>query len=210
MVGMSGILSVPTHKLTTEQQNMELDRTPSRDKNPLNVFDTSRARPVKTITKPPDQHFPLMKLLPELRIRIYECVFADLANFLTPPSLSTVQNLDDHLQSRLLGFLALLRASRALRSEALGVYCLYAKARLATLGETIKSMYAAIDVMGKAPNWTILMEAHARELVIGKLGILLRVIKFVMNGEGKRGWSLSALKTAMAVDDTKLTGATFE
>jgi hypothetical protein len=208
---MSGILSVPTHKLTTEQQNMELDRTPSRDKNPLNVFDTSRARPVKTITKPPDQHFPLMKLLPELRIRIYECVFADLANFLTPPSLSMIQNLDDHLRSRLSGFLALLHASRALRSEALEVYCLYAKARSATLGETIKSTYTAFDVMGEAPNWTILMEAYVRELVIGKLGILLRVIKSVMKEEeGKHGWSFSALKTAMVGDDTNMTGVTFE
>jgi hypothetical protein len=92
-----------------------------------------------------------MKLLPELRIRIYECVFADLANSLTPPSLSTIQNLDNHLGSRLSGFLALLHASRALRSEALEAYCLNAKARLAALGDTIRSMYAAIDVMGKAP-----------------------------------------------------------
>jgi hypothetical protein len=143
-----------------------------------------------------------MKLLPELRIRVYECVFADLANSLTPRSLSTIQALDDHLQSRLAGFLALLHASRALRSEALEVYCLYAKARLAALCETIKSMYAAIDVMGKVPNYAILMEAHARELVIGRLGVILRVIKFVMSdGKRKRGWSFAALKTAMDADN---------
>ena len=202
MVGVSGILSVPTHMLTTEQQNMELDRTTSQNKNPLNIVATSRARPVKTINHPPDQHFPIMKLLPELRIRVYECVFADLANSLTPRSLSTIQALDDHLQSRLSGFLALLHASRAVRSEALEVYCLYAKARLKTLGESIKRMYARIDVSGKVPDWTILMEAHARELVIGKLGIFLRVIKFVMsNGKRKRGRSFAALETAMLVDE---------
>ena len=64
-------------------------------------------------------------------------------------------------------------------------------------------MYAAIDVFVKMPNWTILMEAHARELVMGKLEIVLRVIKFVMSGrEGKRGWSFAALRTAMEADDT--------
>jgi len=52
-------------------------------------------------------------------------------------------------------------------------------------------------------NWVVLMEAHARELVIGKLGILLRVIKFVTsNGQDKRGWSFAALRTAMENDDT--------
>jgi hypothetical protein len=190
-----------THELTTEQQSMEQDRIPSRYKNPLYSLSAARARPVKTVTKPPDQHFPIMKLLPELRIRIYECVFADIANYLTPRSLSTIQNLEDHLQVRLGIFFALLHASRALRFEALEVYCLYAKARLATLGETIKSMYAQIDVMGKAPDWTILMEAHVRELVIGRLETLLRVIKFVMSdGKGKSGWSFAALKFAMVAD----------
>jgi hypothetical protein len=183
---------------------MEMNRILSRDRNPLNSLATSRARSVKTTNQTSDQNFPIMKLLPELRIHIYECVFADLANFLTPRSLSTIQNLDDRLQSRLSDFLALLHASQALRSEALEVYCLYAKARLRTLGETIKSMYAAIDVMGKVPNWTNLMEAHARELVLGKLAIFLRVIKFVMSdGKRKRGWSFAALKTAMDADEVE-------
>ena len=140
-----------------------------------------------------------MKLLPELRIRIYECIFADFADTLTPPSLSTVQNLDYHLRVGLKGFLALLHTSQALRSEAIEVFCLSTRARLATLSKTIQSMYAAIDMLGKVPDWTILMEAHARELVMGKLGSMLRVIKLVIDdGQEKRMWGVSALKTAMA------------
>jgi len=177
------------------------------DKNPLATLNTVRERPVGTSTKAPEQHFPLMKLLPELRIRIYELVFTDLTISLTPPSLSTVQNLDDHLRLRLRGFLALLHASQLLRSEAIEVYCLSAKVRLAALSKTIQSMYAAIDGLGKVPNWTILMEAHARELVIGRLGDLLRVIKFVMSdGEERRGWSFAALETAMVEDDADRMG----
>jgi hypothetical protein len=142
-----------------------------------------------------------MKLLPELRIRIYELIFADLTNSLTPPFLSTIQNLDNHLRVRLRGFLVLLHTSRALRSEAIEVYCISAKARLVTLSETIRGLYAAIEVSGRVPNWKILMEAHARELVMGKLGFVLRVIKFVMSEvEGKHGWSFASLKTAMAMD----------
>lgn len=185
---------------------MELDRIPSRDRNPLVSLATTRARPAKVITKASQQHFPLMKLLPELRIRIYEFVFVDLANSLTPPTLSTIQNLDGHLRMRLRGFLALLHASRALRSEALEVYCLSAKAHLAMLGKTTQGMYIAIDVLGEVRNWTILMQAHARELVIGKLGIFLRVIKFVTSDrEEMRGWSFAALKAAMEVDNSDST-----
>jgi len=191
------------HKLTTEQETMELHRIPSHDMNPLRSLASTRAKPAKAITKASQQHFPLMKLLPELRIRIYECVFAHLADALTPRSLSTVQNLDDHLRGRLRGFLTLLHASRALRSEAIEVYCLSAKARLAALSKAIQSMYTAIDVLSEVLNWVVLMEAHVRELVIGKLGILLRVIKFVTsNGQDKRGWSFAALRTAMENDDT--------
>jgi hypothetical protein len=186
---------------------MELNRIPSRDKNPLFYITAAAETPSKARPKALEQRFPLMKLLPELRIRIYEFVFADVANSLTPRSLSTSQNLDDYLQSRLSGFLALLHASRAVRSEALEVYCLYAKARLKTLGEIIKSMYAAIDLMGKVPSWTILMEAHARELVIERLEIFLRVIKFVISdGKGNRGWSFAALKAAIAVDEVDKAG----
>lgn len=196
-----------THKLTTEQQTMELNKIRSHDRNPLASFTTVRGTSARTIAKTSEQHFPLMKLLPELRIRIYELVFADLAISLTPPSLSTIQTLDDHLRVRLKGFLALLHTSRSLRAEAIEVYCLSAKMRLAALSKTMQSMYAAIDVLGKVPSWTILMEAHARELVIGKLGILLRVIKFVISdGEAKRGWSFAALKTAMEVDEADRMG----
>jgi hypothetical protein len=186
---------------------MEPDQITSRDKNPLNSLTTAQSRSNKAIAKAPERHFPLMNLLPELRIRIYGCVLADLADSLTPPSLSTVQNLDDHLRPRLRGCLALLHAGRALRSEALDVYCLAVKARLATLKQAIQSMYAAIDVLGKVPDWKMLMEALARELVLSRLGFLLRVIKFVMNdGEEKRGWSFAALKTAMTVDDADRVG----
>jgi len=131
---------------------MELDQINSRGKNPLNSLTTAQSKSNKAIAKAPEQHFPLMKLLPELRIRIYECVFADLALSLTPPSLSTVQNLDDHLRPLLRGCLALLHASRALRSEALEVYCLAVNLRSATLKQAIQSMYAAIDVLGKVPD----------------------------------------------------------
>ena len=91
--------------------------------NPLLVKDlpdnltTTRAKSLKGNTAIPDQQFPLMKLLPELRIRIYECIFADLADSITPPSLSTIQNLDEHLRLHLRGFLTLLYASQVLRSE---------------------------------------------------------------------------------------------
>lgn len=186
---------------------MELNKIPPFDKNPLHSLATTRGRPVNPNAKASQQHFHLMKLLPELRIRVYELVFADLATSLTPPSLTIVQNLDEHLRRRLKGFLALLHTSRALRSEAIEVYCLSAKVRLAALSKTLQSMYAAIEVLGKVPNWTILMDAHARELVIGKLGILLRVIKFVMSdGEEKRGWDFAALKTAMEVNDAERMG----
>lgn len=189
--------------LTICQQTMEVNRMPSHSKNTLASLATAQEISAKAIAKASQQHFPLMRLLPELRIRIYECVFADLAGSLTPRSLSTIQNLDDHLRVRLKEFLALLHASQSLRSEAIEVYCLSAKARLAKLSKTIEDMYAAIDVFVKMPNWTILMEAHARELVMGKLEIVLRVIKFVMSGrEGKRGWSFAALRTAMEADDT--------
>lgn len=182
---------------------MDVNRMPSHSKNPLASLATAQEISAKAIAKASQQHFPLMRLLPELRIRIYECVFADLADSLTPRSLSTIQNLDDHLRVRLKEFLALLHASQSLRSEAIEVYCLSAKARLAKLSKTIEDMYAAIDVFVKMPNWTILMEAHARELVMGKLEIVLRVIKFVMSDrEGKRGWSFAALRTAMEADDT--------
>lgn len=174
-------LHARTHKLTTEQQTMEPNKIPSHDKNPLASLATARETSAKMIAKTSQQHFPLMKLLPELRIRVYELVFADLATSLTPPSLTIVQNLDEHLQRRLKGFLALLHTSRALRSEAVEVYCLSAKVRLAALSKTIQSLYAAIEVLGKVPNWTILMEAHARELVIGKLGTKLRVSRFAMS-----------------------------
>lgn len=195
-------LHVRTHKLATEQQTMELDAVHSRDQNPLEGLNTIPAIPLEANTRAPGQQFPLMELLPELRIRIYECVFADLANSLTPWSLSTIQNLDDHMRPRLQDFLALLHASRALRSEALEAYCLTAKARLASLRKAIQSMYAAIHVLGKMPNWTALVEAHARKLVIGKLGIFLRVIKFAMDDGGeKRGWSFAALKVSMEVHD---------
>lgn len=195
-----------THKLTTKQQAMEINRHPSHDSNPLASLATAREMSVKTIAKASQQHFPLMKLLPELRIRIYECVFADLADALIPPTLSTIQNLDDHLWDWLRSFLALLHASRALRSEAIEVYCLSAKSRSAKLSKTIENMYAAIDALGKAPDWTILMEAHARELMIGKLAILLRVIKFTMDhGREKRGWRFATLKAAMEVDDSDST-----
>jgi len=183
-------------RLTTKQKTMRLNRILSRDKNPLaSSLATARGTSAKAIAKTSQQPFPLMKLLPELRIRIYECIFADLADTLTPPSFSTVQDLDDHLRVRLRSFLALLHASRALRFEAIEVYCLSTKAHLAMLSKTIKGMYKAIDVLGKVPDWTTLMEAHARELVTGKLWIFVRVIKFVMSDrEGKRGWSYAALK----------------
>lgn len=186
---------------------MKLDRSLSHDKNPFASLTTARERSAEAISKASQQHFPLMELLPELRIRIYECAFADLADTLTPPTLSTIQTLDDHLQGRLRGFLALLHASRALRCEAIEVYCLSAKTHLAMLGKKIQGMYAAIDVLGEVPDWTILMETHARELAIGKLGTFLRVIKFVMSDrEGKRGWSFAALKTAPEVEDANRTG----
>jgi len=186
---------------------MELDQISFRHKNPLNSLFTARAKPAKANTKASEQHFPLMKLLPELRIRIYECIFADLADTLTPPSLSTVQSLDEHLRFGLKGFFALLHTSQALRSEAIEVYCLATRVRLATLSKTIQSMYAAIDGLGEVPNWTVLMEAHARELVMGKLGITLRVIKFVMDyGEERRGESFAALKAAMGTDDANRMG----
>ena len=189
--------------LTICQQTMEVNRMPSHSKNTLASLATAQEISAKAIAKASQQHFPLMELLPELRIRIYECAFADLADTLTPPALSTVQSLDDHLQGRLRGFLALLHASRALRCEAIEVYCLSAKTHLTMIGKTIQGMYAAIDVLGEVPDWTILMETHARELMIGKLGTFLRVIKFVMSGrEGKRGWSFAALRTAMEADDT--------
>lgn len=187
---------------------MELDHTPSHNKSPLASLATTREIPAKAIAKASQQQFPLMKLLPELRIRIYECAFADLADTLTPRSLSTIQNLEDHLRLRLKGFLALLHASRALRSEALEAYCLSAKSRSAALSKAIQSMYVAIDVFSDVPNWTILMEAHARELVMERLGILLRVIKFAMgDGKKKRGWSFAALKTASEVDDADKLGS---
>ena len=186
---------------------MELDRIASRKKNPLASLAAEQAMPAKAIIKASQQHFPLMELLPELRIRIYECVFADLASSLTPRSLSTVQNLDDHLRVRLKEYLALLHASRALRSETIEVYCLRAKASLATLGKTIQSMYAGIDLSRKIPSWAILMEAHARELAMAKLQTFLLVIKFVMiKREGKRGWNFATFRTAMEVYDTDRMG----
>jgi hypothetical protein len=176
------------HKLITWQQNMEPDQITSRNKNPLSSLATTQTRPPKVNTKTPEQHFPLMKLLPELRIRIYECVFADLIDSLTPRSLSTVQSIDDNLRRRLKGFLAPLHASRALRSEAIEVYCLSAKTRLATLRKTTEDIYEAINVLGEVPNWTILMEALALELVILKLENMLLVMKAKMSdGEEKRG-----------------------
>lgn len=63
---------------------MELNRIPSHDRNPLASLATAQIS-VKAIPKASQQHFPLMKLLPELRIRIYECVFSDLVDTLTPP-----------------------------------------------------------------------------------------------------------------------------
>lgn len=186
---------------------MELDQILFHGKNPLASLATPRETSANTIAKASQQHFPLMKLLPELRIRIYELVFADLAISLTPSSLSTIQNVDDHLQSRLRGFFALLHTSRALRAEALEAYCLTAKMHLAMLSKTIRGMYTAVEVLGKVPDWVILMEAHARELVIGKLGTLLRVIKFVMSdGKEKRGWGFAALRTAMEVEDVNKMG----
>lgn len=136
---------------------MKPDRILSCDQNPLASLATAPEISAKAITKVSQQHFPLMKLLPELRIRIYECVFEDIADSLTPRTLSTIQDLEEHLRGRLRGFLALLHASRALRSEAIEVYCLSAKARLAKLSRSIENMYAAIDVLVKMPDWTILM-----------------------------------------------------
>ena len=81
------------------------------------------------------------------------------------------------------------------------------KTHLSTLKKAIQDMHEAIDVLGEVPSWTILMEAHARELVLVKLEVLLRVIKFVMSDrEETRGWSFAALRSAMEVDDADKMG----
>jgi hypothetical protein len=171
-----------------------------RGKNPLHSLATARVRPLKANTN--DLHFALMKLLPELRIRIYEFIFADLANSLTLRSLSTIQNLNEHLRPRFKSFLKLLRASRILRSGGIEVYCRMAMAQLLALNKIVQHMYTLIGVSGEVGNWKLLMKLHAQQLAMGELGILLRVIRFVVNeGHGKCGWSFAALRTAMAVEE---------
>jgi hypothetical protein len=187
---------------------MKLGQNPPRNKNPLHSLAVTKARPFKADPKVPEQCFPLMKLLPELRIRIYECVFADFKSSLTPPSLSTIQNLDDYLRTRLRGFLALLHASRALRSEGVEVYCRMAMTDLLALKKTVQDIYTLIGILSEVCNWMLLMDMHAQQLAMGKLGILLRVIKYVVNdGHGKQGWSFAALNTAMAAEEANMMGS---
>ena len=175
--------------------------------NPLLVKDlpdnlaTVWAKSLKGNTTVPDQRFPLMKLLPELRIRIYECIFADLADSIPPPSLSTLQNLDEHLRLHLRGFLALLHASQVLRSEGIEVYCRVAKARSATLDKSIRELYRLIELSSGVFNWKLLMEMHARQLAMRKVETMFRVVRSAMSGGcGEHGWTLAALEASMDAD----------
>ena len=152
-----------------------------------------------------------MKLLPELRIRIYECIFADLADSITPPSLSTIQNLDEHLRLHLRSFLALLHASRALRSEGIEGYRHAAKARSATLDKNIRELYRLNELSDGVFSWKLLMEMHARQLAMRKVETMLRVVRFALSGEcGEHGWILAALEAAMDANDADRLVAAFE
>ena len=185
--------------------------------NPLLVKDlpenlaTVWAKSLKGNTTVPDQRFPLMKLLPELRIRIYECIFADLADTITPPSQSTLQNLDEHLRLHLRGFIALLHASQVLRSEGIEVYCRAAKVQSATLNKNIRELYGLIKLSGGVFSWNLLMEVHARQLAMRKVETMFRVVRFAMSGGcGEHGWTLAALEAAMNANDAERMGAAFE
>jgi len=176
-----------------------------RDQNPLRSLAATRARPLKASTNDVGQHFPLMRLLPELRIRIYEFVFADLATSLTPRSLSTIQNLDEHLRPRFKCFLKLLHASRTLRSEGIEIYCRMAMAQLLALNKAVKHIYTLLFTPGEVVNYSVLMELHAQQLAIEKLEILLRVIKYVVNdGHVKYRWTFAALKTTSMVEEANM------
>jgi hypothetical protein len=59
-----------------------------------------------------------MELLPELRIRVYEYLFEDLAASIISPTLSLVQiqSLNDYQRSHIRNTLALLETSRIFRT----------------------------------------------------------------------------------------------
>lgn len=195
-------LLVFMYALTSKQHTTEPSQRPPGS-NLSAAFLWQDLRMTTTNSKVSEECFSLMNLLPELRLRVYESVFENLADSIVPPSLSTAHSLEDHLRSQLRSTLALLHNSEALRTECIDVYSRLAKAHTATLKQPNRDIYVLIDEfeVGDQPSYKSFMELHAREMAMAKLGVMLNVVELVMSeGYGRHGRSFAALKAAVGAN----------
>jgi hypothetical protein len=158
----------------------------------------------------PDHFFPFMELLPELRIRVYEYLFEDLAASIIPPTLSPIQirSPNDCQQPQLRNTLALLHTSRIFRTECLEVYSRLQKIQAASLPDLISTLSVQLkdehDIARCFRGHQKLVDLHTPEAEMHKLNVVLHVIKYgPEEGHGKGGRSVDAPETTQGADDSE-------
>jgi hypothetical protein len=148
-----------------------------------------------------DQLFPFMKLLPELRICVYEYLFEDLAASIMPSAISLIQlkRLIDYQRPHLRNILALLQTSRIFRTECMEVCSRLQKIHAAKLPDLI--LKTEHEYSRCFCDFKKLVELYTLRFTMGILEAVLHVVKHgPKEGHGKRGQSVAALETAQGAD----------
>jgi hypothetical protein len=155
----------------------------------------------------PDQLFPFMELLPELRIRVYEYLFEDIAASIIPPTLSPIQirSLNDCQRPHIPNTLALIHTSRIFRTECLEVYSRLQKIQAASLRDLISTLSVQLkdehDIARCFRGHQKLIELQEFDAEMHKLGVVLNVVKYCPEeGHGKGGRSVDAPETTQGAE----------
>jgi hypothetical protein len=155
----------------------------------------------------PDHLFLFMELLPELRIRVYEYLFEDLAASIIPPTLSLaqIQSLNDYQRPHIRNTLALLQTGRIFRTECLEVYSRLQKIQAAPLPDLISGL--SVQLKGERDlsrcffGHQKLIDLWTLEATMHKLKVLLHVVKYgPEEGHGEGGQSVVAPETTQGAD----------
>jgi hypothetical protein len=155
----------------------------------------------------PDQLFPFMELLPELRIRVYEYLFEDLAASVIPPTLSPIQirSPNDCQRPHVRNTLAILHTSRIFRAECLEVYSRLQKIQAASIPDLISTLSVQLkdehDIARCFRGHLKLIDLHTLEAEMYKLNVVLHVAKYgPEEGHGKGGRTVDAPETTQGTE----------
>jgi hypothetical protein len=131
----------------------------------------------KDATKSTDQLFPFMRLLPELRIRVYEYLFEDFVASMMLPTFTRaqIQSLNDYQRPHIRNTFALLHTSQVFRTECMEVYARLQKVHAARLPTLISSLSVQLkderDFNRFSHGHQKLTELHIHEVTMHKLEV---------------------------------------